>query len=131
MGDPETEVVMPRLDADLVELIVKMSENKLSEATVAHDNRASSTVMLVSEGYPGSYPKGRVITGLDKVHDSILFHAGTTVKDHQIVTNGGRVIAITSYGNTIQQALTTSYHNAEHIAYEGKYYRRDIGYEFK
>lgn len=131
MGDPETEVVMPRLDADLVDLIIKMNEGKLNEATVAHDKRAACTVMLVSEGYPGSYPKGRVMTGFDKVHDSILFHAGTTTKDHQTVTNGGRVIAITSYGSNIAEALAMSYRNADHIEYEGKYYRRDIGYEFK
>jgi phosphoribosylamine--glycine ligase len=131
MGDPETEVVMPRLDADLVELVVKMHEGKLNEAVVNHDNRAACTVMLVSEGYPGSYPKGRVMDGIDDVHGSLLFHAGTAIKDHELVTNGGRVIAITSYGENIQDALATSYHNAEHIEYEGKYYRRDIGYEFK
>lgn len=131
MGDPETEVVIPRLDADLVELIVKMDEGKLNEAVIKHDLRAACTVMLVSEGYPGSYPKGKLITGMDNVHDSILFHAGTAVKDHEIVTNGGRVMAITSYGDTIQEALSMSFRNAEHIAYEGKYYRTDIGYEFK
>lgn len=131
MGDPETEVVMPRLENDFVELLVKMGEGKLNEITVQHDKRAVCTVMLVSEGYPGSYPKGRVMTGFDKVHGSTLFHAGTANKDGEVVTNGGRVIAITSYGNTIQEALATSYQNAERIEYAGKYYRRDIGYEFK
>lgn len=131
MGDPETEVVMPRLENDFVEMIVKMGEGKLNEVTVQHDKRAACTVMLVSEGYPGSYPKGLVMTGLDKVHGSSLFHAGTSNKDGAVVTSGGRVIAITSYGNTIQEALATSYQNAELIEYAGKYYRRDIGYEFK
>lgn len=130
MGDPETEVVMPRLENDLVELIMKMSEGKLNEVTVKHDARAACAVMLVSKGYPDAYPKGKVMTGFDKVHDSILFHAGTTVKDGNILTNGGRVIAITSYGEDIQKALAVSYENVDHIYYEGKYYRRDIGYEF-
>lgn len=131
MGDPETEVVMPRLENDLVELILKMNEGKLNEVTVKHSEKAAATVMLVSEGYPGNYPKGRVITGFENVQDSILFHAGTAQKDNDIVTSGGRVIAITSYGATIQDALKQSYANAGKVNYEGKYYRKDIGYEFK
>ncbi len=131
MGDPETEVVMPRLQNDLVELMVKMGEGKLNEVTVTHDQRAACNVMLVSEGYPGSYPKGKLMTGFDQVHGSILFHAGTANKEGEIVTNGGRVLAITSYGDTIEDALAVSYENAAKIAYEGKYYRRDIGYEFQ
>ncbi len=131
MGDPETEVVMPRLHSDLVELIAAMEEGTLDKVTVEHDPRAACTVMLVSEGYPGSYPKGKVMTGFDKVKDSLLFHAGTKQQEGDIVTNGGRVIAVTSYGESIPAALTTSYANAEHIEYEGRYYRRDIGYEFK
>ena len=130
MGDPETEVVMPRLDNDLVEMIIKMQECKLNEVEIKHDVRTACTVMLVSEGYPGAYPKGRIMEGFDNVKDSILFHAGTANKDHHIVTNGGRVIAITSYGDNINDALSKSYTNAEHITYEGKYYRKDIGYEF-
>ncbi len=130
MGDPETEVVMPRLENDLVELIVKMQEGKLNTVIVQHDSRAACTVMLVSEGYPGSYPKGHIMTGLDKVQDSILFHAGTANKDGNIVTNGGRVIAITSYGTTIHDALVNSFANAKLIQYDGKYYRKDIGFEF-
>ncbi|MBN9481786.1 MAG: phosphoribosylamine--glycine ligase [Bacteroidetes bacterium 43-93] len=131
MGDPETEVVMPRLENDLVELILKMDEGKLNEVTIQHDPRAACTVMLVSEGYPNAYPKGRVMTGLDQSKNSMLFHAGTVVKDGQVVTNGGRVLAITSYGNNIEEALQASYENANKINYEGKYYRRDIGYEFR
>ncbi|MBS1688979.1 MAG: phosphoribosylamine--glycine ligase, partial [Bacteroidetes bacterium] len=130
MGDPETEVVMPRLQNDLVEMILKMQEEKLNEVTVQHDPRAACTVMLVSEGYPGSYPKGRLMSGFGRVSDSILFHAGTVQKDADVLTNGGRVIAVTSYGNTIKEALATSYANAAHIEYEGRYYRKDIGYEF-
>ena len=130
MGDPETEVVMPRLENDVVELIIMMHENRLNEVEVKHDKRAACTVMLVSEGYPNSYPKGRIMTGLDSTKGSILFHAGTANKDQQVVTNGGRVIAITSYGDTLKDALAVSFENAKHIEYEGKYYRRDIGYEF-
>lgn len=130
MGDPETEVVMPRLQNDLVEMIQKMQEGKLNEVTVRYELRAACTVMLVSEGYPGSYPKGRPMKGFTSVIDSLLFHAGTTQKDADIVTSGGRVIAITSYGSTIKDALATSYKNAAHIEYEGMYYRKDIGYEF-
>ncbi|OSZ81722.1 phosphoribosylamine--glycine ligase [Chitinophagaceae bacterium IBVUCB1] len=131
MGDPETEVVMPRLQNDLVEMIVKMGEGKLNEITVLHDSRAACTVMLVSEGYPATYPKGKVMKGLENAHNSLLFHAGTAHKDGELVTNGGRVLAITSYGATIQDALAVSYQNAALITYDGKYYRRDIGYEFQ
>ena len=130
MGDPETEVVMPRLQNDLVELIVKMNTHKLNEVQVKHDQRAACAVMLVSEGYPGNYPKGRVMSGFEKTKDSLLFHAGTSVKDGDIVTSGGRVIAIASYGDSIQGALAKSYENAALIDYEGKYYRKDIGWEF-
>jgi phosphoribosylamine--glycine ligase len=131
MGDPETEVVMPRLENGLVELIVAMNEKKLNEVTIKHDKRHAATVMLVSEGYPGTYPKGKVMSGFSEVKNSILFHAGTAHKDSEIVTSGGRVIAITSYGATLADALKLSYENAKHIQYEGKYYRSDIGHEFK
>jgi len=131
MGDPETEVVMPRLQNDLVELILKMQDQQLDKVQVQHDPRAAGTVMLVSGGYPGDYPKGKLISGLEQVNNSILFHAGTAKKDGTVETSGGRVIAITSYGNTIQDALTQSYQNAALVDFEGKYFRRDIGYEFK
>jgi phosphoribosylamine---glycine ligase len=130
MGDPETEVVIPRLENDLVELLLKMNEGKLNEVTVQHSPKAAGAVMMVSEGYPGDYPKGRVMTGFEKVKGSMLFHAGTAAKDGAVVTNGGRVIAITSYGDNIQQALEKSYENAAQIEYQGKYYRKDIGWEF-
>jgi phosphoribosylamine---glycine ligase len=130
MGDPETEVVMPRLENDLVELIIKMHHGKLNEVTVEHSPKAAAAVMLVSEGYPGDYEKGSVMTGFGKVKGSLLFHAGTIRKDGHIVTNGGRVLAVTSYGENLKQALAKSYENAAHIAYEGKYCRKDIGWEF-
>jgi phosphoribosylamine--glycine ligase len=130
MGDPETEVVIPRLENDLVELILKMHEGQLNEVQVKHSAQAAGAVMLVSGGYPGDYAKGKVMTGFEKVAGSLLFHAGTTTKGDDVVTSGGRVIAITSYGTDIKQALEKSYENAAHIAYEGRYYRRDIGWEF-
>lgn len=130
MGDPETEVVMPRLENDLVEMILKMDGGELNEIAATHNPRAACTVMLVSEGYPGDYPKGRIMHGLDQTEGSILFHAGTAQMGDEIITNGGRVLAITSYGEDIKEALETSYKNAELIDYEGKYYRKDIGFEF-
>lgn len=131
MGDPETEVVMPRLGNDLVALLQLLKEQKLNEATAQHDKRAACTVMLVSEGYPNAYAKGKIMTGFASVENSILFHAGTAVSGENIITNGGRVLAITSYGSNIHDALEQSYKNVNHIAYEGKYFRSDIGWEFK
>ncbi len=130
MGDPETEVVIPRLENDLVEMILKMDEGKLNEVTVQHSAKAAGAVMLVSAGYPGDYEKGKIMSGFDKVRDSLLFHAGTKQNNGSVVTNGGRVIAITSYGDNIKEALAQSYRNAELVEYEGRYYRRDIGWEF-
>ena len=130
MGDPETEVVMPRLENDLVEMIVKMDAGQLNEIAVTHSPKAACTVMLVSEGYPGSYAKGKIMSGFDKTSGSMLFHAGTAQMGEEIITNGGRVLAVTSYGDNIKDALSTSYMNAELVDYEGKYYRKDIGYEF-
>ncbi|OJW84671.1 MAG: phosphoribosylamine--glycine ligase [Bacteroidetes bacterium 46-16] len=130
MGDPETEVVMPRLDNDLVSLIVKMGQGKLDEVAAQHSHQSACTVMLVSEGYPGPYPKGKLVQGFEKVSGSMLFHAGTALKENEIVTSGGRVLAVTSYGETLKDALELSYENASSIEYEGKYYRRDIGFEF-
>ena len=130
-GDPETEVVMPRLENDLVDLILRMNEGKLNEVTIEHSATAACTVMLVAEGYPGDYQKGKVMTGFDEASDSLLFHAGTKQNGEEVVSNGGRILAITSYGDTIQDALAQSYKNAEKINFEGKYYRKDIGFEFK
>jgi len=127
MGDPETEVVMPRIKSDLLDLLAGIAFQTLDTKKIEFDLRTATTVMLVSGGYPGDYAKGKVITGLESVKDSIAFHAGTVENNEQIVTNGGRVIAITSYGNTMEEALKKSFENAETINYEGKYYRKDIG----
>lgn len=130
MGDPETEVVMPRLENDLVSLILAMADKKLDTVSIQHSSHAACTVMLVSQGYPESYEKGKLITGLSDVQDSMVFHAGTALKDDKLVSNGGRVIAVTSYGQDLAQALQQSYQNAEKINYDGKTYRTDIGWEF-
>ncbi len=130
MGDPETEVVIPRLENDLIELILKMNAGKLHEVVAKHSPKATGAVMLVSEGYPGSYTKGKAMKGFEKSHDCMLFHAGTTVKGGETVTNGGRVLAVTSYGDTIKFALEKAYTNAGLIEYEGRYFRLDIGWEF-
>ncbi len=127
MGDPETEVVLPRIKNDLVELMLATETNTLDEHIIETDRRTAVTVMLVSGGYPGSYEKGKEITGLDKVTDSIAFHAGTKVSGGKVVTAGGRVLALTSFGNSISEALTRSMINAEVIDFEKKYYRKDIG----
>ncbi|MEZ4830018.1 MAG: phosphoribosylamine--glycine ligase [Bacteroidia bacterium] len=127
MGDPETEVVMPRLKSDLVDLCEGVVNGTLDKVAFEIDSRTCTTVMLVSGGYPGSYPKGKIMTGWEDVEDSILFHAGTKVVDGQIVTDGGRVLAISSFGENITSAVEKSLKNAEKIQYEGKYFRRDIG----
>ncbi len=131
MGDPETEVVIPRIQNDLVEMFVAMQEQKLHSYSLITAEKAAATVMLVAKGYPGSYEKGKVITGLDQIENSMLFHAGTQIIAEKIQTQGGRLLAVTSYGSSIQEALQHSYANIEKINYEGKTFRKDIGYEFK
>ncbi|NML19478.1 phosphoribosylamine--glycine ligase [Pseudoflavitalea sp. G-6-1-2] len=132
MGDPETEVVMPRLDADLVELLLAADNGTLLQLQVDQDPRVACTVMAVSGGYPGSYNKDIPISGLDTQlpSDSLLFHAGTGIKNGQVVTAGGRVLCVTSYGTSVQDAVSKSRKALENISYEGIYYRKDIGYEF-
>lgn len=131
MGDPETEVVLPRIESDFVELMLATGKGNLDTYELKISNQTAVTVMLVAEGYPGDYAKGKVMTGFDEVKDSLLFHAGTKKNDNgDLVSNGGRLLAITSFGNNVKEAVTKSLTNAEKIKYEGKYYRKDIGYEF-
>ena len=128
MGDPETEAVMLRVDSDLVQLMKAAAEGDLGELPLRHNPATAATVMIVSGGYPGSYPKGKVITGLDKVTDAILFHAGTKkLDDGTVVTSGGRVIAVSSLGKDIADAVGRSFKSVDLVDFEGKYFRRDIG----
>jgi phosphoribosylamine---glycine ligase len=129
MGDPEAEVILPRIKTDFVELMKATAEGRLSDMEIELDNRTVATVMLVSGGYPGSYEKGRAISGLEDVDGSILFHAGTRLDGDKILTSGGRVIAVSSYGASMQDALANSYQNAERVRFEGKYFRKDIGFD--
>lgn len=131
MGDPETETVMLRLDTDIIDLFEAVANGTLDQCPVTFDPRAAVCVMLVSGGYPQSYKKGYPITGLDKVEGSIVFHAGTALTDGQVVTNGGRVIAVSSYGKNKEEALGKSFKEAQKIAFTDKYFRRDIGFDLE
>ncbi len=131
MGDPETEIVLPRIESDLVELLVAVGNGTLKEKQIEIDERAAATVIVASGGYPEDYEKGREITGLDSVTESIVFHAGTKEEEEKILTNGGRVLAVTSFGKDIHEAVTKSNAAIAKINFEGKYYRTDIGYEFR
>ncbi|PCJ27223.1 MAG: phosphoribosylamine--glycine ligase [Flavobacteriales bacterium] len=129
MGDPETEVVIPRIKSDLLELFEGVANQTLHEKTFEVDERIATTVMLVSGGYPESYEKGKVITGIDAIENSIPFHAGTKQEGENIVTSGGRVLALTSFGKDIKEALSLSFANAEKVNFENKNYRKDIGFD--
>jgi phosphoribosylamine--glycine ligase len=129
MGDPETEVVMPRLKSDLVEVFNAMAKQELDKITLEIDERSATTIMVVSGGYPEGYEKGKEISGLDTVEDSLVFHAGTKLKNGKVVTNGGRVLAITSYGITFEEAIKKSYQNINKLHFDKMNYRKDIGFD--
>jgi len=129
MGDPETEVVMPRIQSDLVTLFQAVAEQKLDEVTLAIDPRSATTIMVVSGGYPEEYDKGFAISGIENVSDSIVFHAGTKLENGQVVTNGGRVLAVTSFGTTYQEAIKKSYQNINKLHFDKMYFRKDIGFD--
>lgn len=127
MGDPETEVVLPRLQTDLVSLLEATAKSKLKDCSLSIDPRSATTVMIVSGGYPEEYEKGKVISGLEQESESIIFHAGTREKEGQVLTAGGRVLAITSLADNFKDALKISYSRIEKISFENMYYRKDIG----
>lgn len=129
MGDPETEVVLPRLKTDLVEIFSAMGNQTLKDINLDIDERAATTIMLVSGGYPEAYEKGKEIFGLQTVKDSIPFHAGATLDDGKIVTSGGRVMAITSFGDNYEQAIKKSYQSIDKLCFDKMYYRKDIGFD--
>lgn len=129
MGDPETEVVIPRLKSDLVELFSAISGQELDKVALETDERSAATVMVVSGGYPEDYEKGKEISGLGQVEGSIAFHAGTKLQNDAVVTNGGRVIAVTSYGNDFNEAIKKSYQNIAKLNFDKMYYRKDIGFD--
>ncbi len=131
MGDPEAEVVIPRINNDILELFSMLENGTLSEAEIDIDARTAATIILASAGYPEHYEKGKEITRIDDVKQSIVFHAGTKLSKGHVVTNGGRVIAITALGNNLDEALQKCYQDAEIIHFEGKYYRKDIGFDIK
>ncbi|WP_396149445.1 phosphoribosylamine--glycine ligase [Flavobacterium sp.] len=129
MGDPETEVVMPRIKSDLVELFLAVANEKLDEVLLEIDSRSATTIMVVSGGYPEDFEKGKTITGIENVQDSLVFHAGTKLDNGNIVSNGGRVLALTSYGNDFKEAIKKSYQNIEKLHFDKMYYRKDIGFD--
>ena len=129
LGDPETEVVIPRLKSDLVALFKAVANEKLNEFTLEIDERSATTIMIVSGGYPEDFDKGKVIKGIENVKDSMVFHAGTKIENGQIVSNGGRVLAITSFGDNFQEAIKKSYQNIEKLHFDKMYFRKDIGFD--
>lgn len=129
MGDPETEVVMPRIQSDLVALFQAVAAQKLDEVTLTIDPRSATTIMVVSGGYPEDYDKGFAISGIENITDSLVFHAGTKQENGQVVTNGGRVLAVTSFGNSFQEAIKKSYQNIDKLHFDKMYFRKDIGFD--
>jgi phosphoribosylamine--glycine ligase len=126
-GDPETEVIIPRIKSDLLELFNAVAEENLDQYNLKIDSRTVITVMLVSGGYPEKYEKGKEIKGIENVSNSIVFHAGTKLENDKIITNGGRVLAITSYGNDLKTAISKSYNSIKNISFNNMNYRTDIG----
>ena len=131
MGDPETEVVMPRLKSDLLDLLEGVATNTLSECDIQFEERSACTVMMVAGGYPEEYEKGKTITGLNGITESLVFHAGTASDGPVVLSNGGRVVAVTSYGKNLEIALERSYRSIEKISFDGAYYRKDIGFDVR
>ena len=129
LGDPETEVILPRIKSDFFDLLEGVAMGDLHKRKIQIDNRFVSTVVMVSEGYPGHYEKGKPVFGLDLVKDAIVFHSGTREQDGRILTNGGRVLAVSAYGNSLYEALQASYRNAALISWQGMYYRTEIGFD--
>ena len=131
MGDPETQVVLPRIDADFVELLVATAKGELTSKPVPQKKEVAMTVVMVAEGYPGGYEKGKVIDGLSKVEDGLVFHAGTKSNGNDVVTNGGRVLAVTGTGATLDEASAAAYKSVSRIQWDGLYFRKDIGEDLK
>jgi phosphoribosylamine--glycine ligase len=129
MGDPETEVVVPRIKSDIVELFAAVANGNLDSVPLEIDLQTAATIMVVSGGYPEDYEKGKAITGVDKIEDSIVFHAGTKLQDGAVVTNGGRVLAVTSFGNGFEDAIKKSYQNIAKLHFDKMYFRKDIGFD--
>lgn len=131
MGDPETQAVLPRIQSDLIELLETLETQTLHTKSLETDPRSCVTVVIVSGGYPGNYQKNKVIHGIDAVNNSIVFHAGTRREDNRLLTSGGRVCCVTSFGNNLDEALQKSYQNIQHIHFDDAYYRRDIGFDLR
>ena len=129
MGDPEGEVVLPRIKNDILDIFISVDKKDLKNKNIEIDDSAACTVMIVSGGYPEAYEKGKEINIENNINDSIIFHAGTKLENSKIVTNGGRVLAITSYGSDIFEALNKSYQNINNISFENCYFRKDIGFD--
>jgi phosphoribosylamine--glycine ligase len=129
MGDPETEVVIPRLKSDLVELFLAVANEKLDEKTLEIDSQSAATIMVVSGGYPEEYVNGKAISGIETVSDSIVFHAGTKSENGKVISNGGRVLAVTSLGINFEEAIKKSYQNIDKLHFDTMYFRKDIGFD--
>jgi phosphoribosylamine--glycine ligase len=129
LGDPESEVIIPRIKSDFYDLLEGVANGDLEGRTIEFKEQVATTVMLVSGGYPGKYEKGKIVSGLELISDSVVFHAGTAKSDNNIITSGGRVLSVTSFGTTMKEALDTSYRNAAQINFEGMNYRNDIGFD--